>query len=103
MPFTVTPQTESFPASGGDSTVRVEASAATCAWTAVSSVPWLTLASGGGTGSGNVRYTVALNSGAARAGTLAVAGATVTVTQAAACPVVLRGEVSDLSGPVSQS
>ena len=82
--FTVSPLTESFGTAGGDDTIRVEASASSCAWTAVSNVPWITVATAGGSGNGSVRHTVAANTGAARTGTLTVAGATVTVTQAAA-------------------
>jgi hypothetical protein len=82
--FTVSPPSESFPANGGDGTARVGASASTCAWTAVSSVPWITVSAGSGAGSANVRYAVAANSGAARTGTLTIARGTITVTQAAA-------------------
>jgi uncharacterized protein (TIGR03437 family) len=55
-----------------------------CQWTAVASVPWI-LVSGGSTGSGNgtVTFTVGVNSGGARTGTIAVAGQTVYVDQAA--------------------
>jgi Putative binding domain, N-terminal/Domain of unknown function (DUF5666)/Viral BACON domain len=82
--LTVSPQSESFPANGGDGTVRIAASASSCQWTAVSNVPWITVSTGSGTGSSNVRYAVAANSGAARTGILTAAGGTITVTQAAA-------------------
>jgi Domain of unknown function (DUF5666)/Putative binding domain, N-terminal/Viral BACON domain len=82
--FTVSPQSESVGAGGGDGTIRVTASASSCAWTAVSNVAWITLSPGGGNGNGNVRFVVAANSGGARSGTLTVARATITVTQAAA-------------------
>jgi trimeric autotransporter adhesin len=81
--FTVSPQSESVGAGGGDGTIRVTASASSCAWTAVSNVAWITVSSGGGNGNGSVRFVVAANSGGARSGTLTVARATVTVTQAA--------------------
>jgi hypothetical protein len=67
----------------------------------VSAVPWITLASGGGSGGANLRFTVAANTGPARTGTLTVAGVTVTVMQAAAPPtgpMELRGNISNLSG-----
>ncbi len=99
--FSVSPMSESFATAGGEGTIRINASAGSCAWTAVSSVPWITVTSGGGSGNGNLRYTVAANTGAARTGTVMVAGATVTVTQAAAPPpgpIELRGEVSRVSG-----
>jgi hypothetical protein len=84
--FTVEPQARQFGDEGGVGEVVVAASAPGCAWAAVSAAPWITLQGGAGeAGSGSVRYTVAPNTtGAARAGTLVVAGAVVTVTQAAA-------------------
>jgi hypothetical protein len=55
-----------------------------CAWTAISTVPWITIATGAsGTGNGIATFTVAANPGAARSGTIAVAGQSFTVTQAA--------------------
>ncbi len=82
--FTVSPNTESFAAAGGDGTIRITASTASCTWTAATSASWISLASGGGNGSATLRYTVAVNTGAERSGTVSVAGATVTITQAAA-------------------
>jgi hypothetical protein len=99
--FTVSPRAESFAPGGGDGTVRVVASASNCAWTAVSNAAWISVAGGGGTGNGNVRYTVAPNAGGARTGTMSVAGATVTVSQEAAPPpgsIRLEGEISNLTG-----
>jgi hypothetical protein len=59
-----------------------------CAWTAASQASWITVQSGSsGTGSGNVDLDVAPNSGPARTGSVTIAGATFTVTQAAAFPV----------------
>ena len=55
-----------------------------CSWTAVSNVSWVTITAGAsGTGPGTVSYSVAANTGAARSGTLTIAGQTVTITQAA--------------------
>jgi hypothetical protein len=53
----------------------------TCTWTAVSNVPWITVASGTRTGSGSVDYHHLANTGGPRTGTLTIAGFTVTVTQ----------------------
>jgi hypothetical protein len=56
-----------------------------CARTATSAAPWITVVAGAsGTGSGAVTFNVASNSGAARSGTLTIAGLPFTVTQAAA-------------------
>jgi hypothetical protein len=98
--FTVSPQTATFVALGGSGTVRVDASAGNCAWTAVSNTPWITITTGSGSGNGDARYLVGINLGAARTGTLTVAGTTVTVNQDAVLPeqVELRGQMSALSG-----
>jgi hypothetical protein len=80
--YAVTPQTQAAPLSGGSYTFAVSA-ATGCAWTASSNVPWITLTSGtAGSGNGTVAVTVVANtSGAARTGTLTVAGQTVTINQ----------------------
>lgn len=70
-------------AQGGTGTVAVSTSAG-CAWTASSNVAWVTVASGAsGAGNGRVAFSVAANPGAARTGTVTVAGQTFTVTQEA--------------------
>lgn len=53
-------------------------------WTAIAADAWITVTGGAsGTGSGTVTYTVGVNSGIARTGTISVAGLTFTVSQAA--------------------
>jgi hypothetical protein len=81
--YDVTPTSRSVGASGGSSTFSVT-TAATCAWTAVSQSNWITVTSGSSdTGNGTVGFTVAANPGAARSGTILIAGENVTVTQPA--------------------
>lgn len=84
--FGVAPQSESFPAEGGSDTIAVAASAPTCAWTAIATVPWILIDIVGGTGSGSTTYTVEENEGPARAGAIIIGGNVVTITQAA--PIV---------------
>jgi hypothetical protein len=86
--FTIAPTTAAFAAAGGAGEVVVTASAPTCTWTGTSGAPWITIqGTAGGTGSGRLAYTVALQTATAdRVGTLTVAGSTVTVTQAGAPP-----------------
>jgi hypothetical protein len=56
-----------------------------CNWTASSNVGWINITSGNsGLGDGAVSYSVGSNSGAARTGTITIAGQTFTVNQAAA-------------------
>ncbi len=79
---TISPTNQSFPASGGNSSVNVSA-AGSCGWTAVSNVPWVMITLGAnGSGNGVVSYSVLANPGAARTGTLSIAGQTFTVNQA---------------------
>jgi hypothetical protein len=66
-------------------TVSVKPCNASCAWTAVSNDPFITITAGtNGIGRGTVRYTVAGNTNTAPlTGTMTIAGQTVTVNQAA--------------------
>lgn len=85
--FSVSPTTASIIGAGGAATIAVTTMAG-CTWTAVSHGSWLTVTSGAsGSGSGNVKYTVTANSGAARSTTLTIAGKTVTINEAAAAVV----------------
>ncbi len=66
---------------GGTSSVGVTAGLG-CTWDAVSNVSWITINPGfSGVANGTVNFTVAANTGAARTGTMTIAGQTVTVTQ----------------------
>ena len=72
------------------STVAVTANAPDCAWSAKSNVGWVFLTGGtSGLGGGAVTYTVGPNPGAARVGTVTIAGQTFSVQQAAAGVVAL--------------
>jgi Bacterial Ig domain/Putative Ig domain len=86
---TVSPTTQAFfsPGNTGSVTVTRNLSAtAPCDWNAVSNGSFITIDSGAsGTNNGTVNFTVAPNTtGAARVGTLTVAGRNVTITQDAA-------------------
>lgn len=65
--------------------ITVTASAASCPWTAKSNSEWITTISGSsGTGSGNVTFSITMNtSSQQRSGTITVGGITYTVYQAA--------------------
>ena len=80
---TLQPTSTTVTAAGGPRTVTVNA---TCAWTASSGVPWITLATpASGSGNGNVGFNVAVNtSPAPRVGSLTIGAATLTVSQAGA-------------------
>jgi hypothetical protein len=72
----------SWAALGGSGSVAVTTAFASCTWTAVSNVPWMTITAGAaGTGAGSVAYTVADNPGDPRVGTLTIAGYEFTVSQ----------------------
>ncbi|HWS86861.1 MAG TPA: FG-GAP-like repeat-containing protein [Pyrinomonadaceae bacterium] len=78
--WTLTPQTQSFGASGGAGSVTVNTQQG-CPWTAASNTDWITVNSGAsGTGSGTVTFTVAPTT-APRAGRLTIAGQNVPVYQ----------------------
>ena len=82
--YAIAPSGQSVGASGGNGTVTVTATTG-CSWTATSNDAFVTISSGqSGSGSGTVAYGVAANSGAARNGTLTIAGKGFAVTQDAA-------------------
>jgi hypothetical protein len=80
--YEVTPASQNIGSNGGPLSARI-ATSAECTWTATADVNWITLTSPA-TGSGNatVTFTVRLNDGAQRTGTLTLAGQRSSVTQA---------------------
>ncbi|MBI2906511.1 MAG: BACON domain-containing protein [Chloroflexi bacterium] len=84
--YSISPTSETFPVSGGTSSVNVTAGVG-CAWTAASGVGWVVITSGGtGTGNGTVAFRVTANdTSSSRSGTLTIAGQTFTVSQGLAC------------------
>lgn len=79
--FTLDRRAEQVSAAGGRVTFQLQTLDG-CAWDAASSVPWLTILRGrSGNTSETVDVRVDANAGAARSGTLRVAGETFTVTQ----------------------
>jgi hypothetical protein len=79
--YTVSPTTQSVALGGGSGSAGVTTTTG-CAWSATSQASWISITSGtSGSGSATVTYSVAANSGAARTGTLTVAGKTVTISQ----------------------
>lgn len=104
--FALSASESSVDAAGGSLSLTVTAQAS-CAWTAVSQASWIRIDAGReGSGQGVVRVRVDANGGAARRGTILVAGRIHTVSQAAVRPpaveprdsVSLRGAISNLSG-----
>jgi hypothetical protein len=83
----VSPASLSVPEIGGIRTLQVS-TGGTCPWTAAPNHRWLSiLSSGGGSGSGTMRFAIERNTNAAaRAGSLTVAGRPVTVSQAGTPP-----------------
>jgi hypothetical protein len=80
--WVMVPPSHSFGASGGNGNILVLVSGP-CTWTAVSDVDWLTVTAGGsGTGNGLVQFIAAPNNGAARTGSLTIAGQRYEVTEA---------------------
>jgi hypothetical protein len=80
--YSISPQFESFAASGGSGTINVIAEER-CAWQAVSTVGWITITSANvGVGNGTVAYCVEANPGTSgRSGLVITAGKTFAVKQ----------------------
>jgi hypothetical protein len=72
---------QNIAAAGGNNSFSIFATTG-CTWTALSNAGWITTNSSG-SGNGTVNYSVALNTGAARTGTISVGGQLFTVTQGA--------------------
>jgi hypothetical protein len=88
--------------SGGSGVVMVTA-ATGCTWTAASNSSWISITSGSsGTGNGTVSYTVAVNSGPERTGTITAAGRTVAVHQENSIdPIIVSYDMNGGSGVVN--
>jgi PKD repeat protein len=83
--YGLSPTQAQFGAEGGTGTVTV-ATGETCAWSAASAEPWVTLQTLSGTGPGSVAYTVAPNgTPSGRTGMLTVAGKTFLVSEEGQC------------------
>ncbi len=80
--YAISPLNASYGPEGGSGTVAVNTQEG-CTWTAVSNnSSWISVTAGAtGSGSGQVGYSVGVNSGAARNGTMKIAGKTFTVNQ----------------------
>ncbi len=99
--YSLSPGSASAPAGGGPGSVGVT-SAGGCTWTAASGVPWITISSGAsGNGGGTVQYTVDANTGAARSGSLTIAGQTFTVSQPSGCSYSITPTAQTVPGPGS--
>jgi CSLREA domain-containing protein len=79
--FSITPNTQDFPTNGGQGTVTITGQA-NCTYSSLSNNDFITITNGAnGSGNGVLTFSVAANSGAARTGTLFIAGQTFTVNQ----------------------
>jgi hypothetical protein len=82
--YTIAPSEASIAAAGGTLPIEVTTLSG-CAWSAASNAPWITIASGASNNaSSTVGLAIAANAGAAREGTVTVAGKTFIARQAAA-------------------
>lgn len=87
---------DSIGAQGGALSAVSVSTTGGCVWSAASNVPWITVTGGAsGSGNGTVNLTVAANTGAARVGTVTIAGHMFTVTQAALACVYSIDPTSD--------
>ncbi len=83
--YSLSANSATLQAGGGNAGVNVFAPVG-CAWTTRSNATWLTVTPANGSGNGTVTVAVAANTGAARTGTVTIAGQTFTVTQGSGLP-----------------
>lgn len=96
--FTVAPTTVSPSAAASSGSLTITASNASCPWTAANNDSWLAISPTSGTGNLSATYSVAANVGPARAGSLTVAGQTVTFNQSGGCTASLSASGGIISG-----
>jgi sugar lactone lactonase YvrE len=99
--FVVSPTNFNVGPAAGSNSVALSVNVATAAWTNTATASWLHLVSTSGAGSTNVGFSFDTNIGAARTGSLTIAGQTVLVTQAA--PTFVMGLTNRVEGPGSGS
>jgi uncharacterized protein (TIGR03437 family) len=89
--ISINPRTIAVSSTGAiGNSLTVTANAPDCRWTASTSAAWILLSGGtSGTANGTVGYTVGINTGGFRTGTIAIAGHSVYVNQAGAGESVL--------------
>ncbi|HXW04306.1 MAG TPA: BACON domain-containing carbohydrate-binding protein [Vicinamibacterales bacterium] len=110
--FRLSSTVETVDASGGQRTIRIEASSAQCTWSAEADVSWISVVSGRtGTGNGTTVFDVSSTNGPPRIGRLTVAGKSIRVEQGTGCSYATgttavsvssaggRGEVAVLAAP----
>jgi hypothetical protein len=82
--YSLSPASAQITATGGSSIFTVNTQSG-CDWTATSNASWITVGNPSGTGEGGVNYSVQPNTGAARSGTITVAGQMFTIFQNSEC------------------
>jgi hypothetical protein len=82
--YDIGPSSQNVAPGGATGTITV-AAGSNCAWSATSGASWIAITAGAsGSGNGTVTFSVPANTGAARTGTVTIAGLTSTITQGAA-------------------
>lgn len=100
--FTILPPAFNTGAAGSSDNTIFVATQSGCTFTATTGDSFITITSiDNGLGIGTVRFTVAANTGAARTGTIIIAGQTFVVSQAAAGNLDLRVSITDSPDPVT--
>ena len=99
--YAISPSSQSTASDSTSLAVSIAANAPSCSWNATATDSWLAVSSGAtGTGNGWVTVNVSQNPGAARTGTVTIAGQTFTVAQAAAPPMLCGYTIAPTSDTV---
>ncbi|MDX2043440.1 MAG: S8 family serine peptidase, partial [Acidobacteriota bacterium] len=86
--YALNPTNANFSSAGGNDSVNVTTDMS-CNWMASSNNSWIQISgTPGGTGNGVVNYSVSVNNGPARNGSMTIAGQAFNVTQASGCTVI---------------
>ncbi len=100
--YAISPASASFPASGGTGTVSIT-TYPYCNWTTSASIPWITVTSGSGLGSGTVSYSVSPNMGTtSQTAGITIAGKVFTITESGQATYTITASAG-LGGSISPS
>ncbi len=79
--YEISSSSGSFTSNPGNTSVSVTTSSPNCSWTTENNLSWVTLAPTSGEGDGKITIQITANTGAARSGTITIAGHSYHITQ----------------------
>jgi hypothetical protein len=102
--YSISPTSHNVMVGGGTVSTTVTTSTSACAWNAITSSLWMTVAPTSGTGTSTISITVAANpSTSQRSGTVNIGGQILSVTQAGGCSYTISPTTRSVSAAAGSS